>query len=198
MEIKELSDRELTEIYEQHMKVDFPAAELKPLARILDMRERGLCRVYGWMQQEQILAYAILVQPELREPFGQDSYVLMDYYAVCRGHRGQGVGSRFLAELLPSVDCLGILFEVEDPAAAEEETEREIRERRIRFYHRLGLRETQGLYTCVFGVEFKMLAWNRRQEALPATEMKAAMSRVYRMMLPEELYVKNIQLEVQA
>lgn len=200
MEIRELSVEQLTEIYNTHMRVDFPPEELKPLDRILSMRERGLYKAYGWVredsQSEEILAYALLVQPEYREPFGREQYVLMDYYAVCRGHRGQGVGSVFLGQLLSSVDCPGVLFEVEDPAAAEDEAEREIRERRMRFYHRLGLRATTGLYTKVFGVEFQMLMWNGRQEALPAPEMKAAMSRLYRTMLPEELYEKNIQLDI--
>ena len=201
MEIRELSAEQLTEIYNTHMRVDFPPAELKPLDRILMLQEMGLYKGFGWVKEEEgksaeILAYALLVQPEYHEVFGQDSYVLMDYYAVCAGNRGQGVGSAFLSTLLPSIECRSVLFEVEDPAAAEDEEEREIRERRMRFYHRLGLRATTGLYTNVFGVVFEMLTWNKEQKPLSAVEMKAAMSQMYRRMLTEELFVKNVQLEV--
>ena len=201
MEIRELSVAQLTEIYNTHMRVDFPPEELKPLDRILTLQEKGLYKGFGWVKEEpgqpaEILAYALLVQPEYHEEFGKDSYVLMDYYAVCRGNRGQGVGSAFLSALLPGIDCRSILFEVEDPAAAEDAEEREIRERRMRFYHRLGLRATTGLYTKVFGVVFEMLTWNKEQRPLSASEMKAAMSQMYRKMLTEELFEKNVQLEI--
>ena len=206
MIMRELSAEELTGLYEAYMREDFPQDELKPLQVLLDKQAEGISRVYGWFAQGQdetsrerlsgLRAYAILMQPEYREPYGQDLYVLLDYYAVCSGYRDQGIGSVCLRELMHHVDCKGVLYEVEDPDSSETEEERTIREKRIRFYERIGCRWIQGIRANVFGVEFRLLLWNREGQTIPPQEMKDAMTRVYRQMLPEEIFRQQIHLSL--
>ena len=113
-----MSPESLRQIYEEHMKADFPEDELRSLSMLLEKQAEGITVAYGWKREGRLYAYAILTQPEQKQPYGEDSYVLLDYYAVCRGFRGQGVGSVFLETLLEGLVCKGVLFEVEDPEAA--------------------------------------------------------------------------------
>ena len=192
--IEELSARELRLLYEEHMRADFPEDELRPLPMLLEKQAQGISMAYGWYKDKELYAYAILTQPEKRQPYGADSYVLLDYYAVCRGFRGQGVGSAFLETLLAGLTCKGILFEVEDPQAAASEEERAVRVRRIHFYERLGCRMIEGVQARVFGVAFRILVWSRQK--LPSlAETIGAMEQIYHQLLPPELFCKNCFFE---
>lgn len=191
-EIRELSAEEIAWLHGEHMKADFPPAELKTLEALLMLRQRGVQKLFGWFDGEDLYAYASFVQPEPKKPYGADSYILLDYYAVCRGFRGEGVGSEFLNRLLQETDCAGVLFEVEDPEAAEDAADREIRERRIRFYERLGCRRIEGIRVRLFGVDYLLLLWTKG-ECLSAVSMKDAMERIYRGILPPAIYEANVQ-----
>ena len=72
-------------------------------------------------------------------------WTFLRYFAIAVTQRGQGIGRRFWQLLQTSVTAAKwpaqIVFEVEDPAeAADNESERCLRERRIRFWTACGAR----------------------------------------------------------
>ena len=156
------------------------------------MIERAIARgeyiCYGAMAREDILAYAYFVK--LKEQGAP--YALFDYYAVKKEVRDQGVGSRFLQALIrgPLKNMRCVLLEVDDPAFADSDGEAEIRNRRLGFYLRNGLRDTQVTAT-VFGVRFKILALPVG-DALTAEEVRQKYAALYRALQPPRLFEAKV------
>lgn len=185
-EICPLTLLQLREIYEQRMVEDFPPDELKPLWMIERALDEGRYSCFGWFEGREILAYALFVR------LGRTA--LFDYYAVRRDLRDSGVGSRFIRALiegpLAGMDC--VLLEVDDPDEAPDERELDVRERRLRFYMRNGLRDT-GARATVFGVAFRILALP--VGPMPGPEAaRRVYSELYRAMLPEKLYREQVHI----
>ena len=143
MELLQLTDQQIRTIYLERIKNDFAPDEVKSLSRIRKALKEGHYACYGAFEGGQILAYAFLVI--------NGRYALVDYFAVREDLRGQGTGSAVLQQmitgLMRSFDC--VLLESEDPDAAESEAEKDIRERRLRFYLQNGLTDT-GITAVVF------------------------------------------------
>ena len=127
MNIDPLTLPEIREIYRERVKHDFPANEVKSLARIEKTLRDGRYLCYGARAGDDILAYAFFVLAE-------DVY-LLDYFAVMKDLRGTGIGSGFLKELSSSCfrETACVLLEVDDPAFAGSEKEKTLRERRLAF-----------------------------------------------------------------
>ena len=91
-----------------------------------------------------------------------------------------------------SASC--ILLEVDDPAAADNDKEKAVRDRRIRFYLKNGLRNT-GAKTNTFGVDFLILE-------LPAGSPHSAeeagqiYSLIYRSILPKRIYSHMVHITI--
>ncbi len=81
----------------------------------------------------------------------ESELVYLVYLAVVEPRRGHGLGSRILPELLrrarlAAPAAAALLFEVDDPANhPDDPQERELSERRIRFYRRFGARLLSGI-----------------------------------------------------
>ena len=93
--IKELDLQELQEIYATRMRDDFPPEEIKPFSSIAAMYSRGEYKGLAMKNGEATLAYAFLVICRIPEPA-----VLLDYFAVNRETRGQGIGSAMMERLI--------------------------------------------------------------------------------------------------
>ena len=187
MTIKELTLREIRYIYHRRMVDDFPGNELKSLSAIERAIRKGIYRCFGLMDADEILAYAFFVYlPEN----GEENY-LLDYYAVDREHRGAGIGGRFLKMLcenqLKNADCA--ILEVDDPACAAED--REIRERRLRFYLQNGMADT-GERANAFGADFMIL---RMPVGKTDADFREIYQNIYRAMLPEKLFNAMIRMK---
>ena len=128
--IRELEAREIEKIYREEMTGDFPAEELKPIDLILRLKAEGRYCAFGNFEGEKLTAYAFLIHEK------DDPVYLLDFFAVCRGGRDQGIGSTFIRELLHKLNPEFWILEVEDIASAANEEEREIRTRRMDFYHK--------------------------------------------------------------
>ena len=153
MEIRELSKDEIRLVYDTHMKDDFPPSELKPLRMILHAvkKQRYLC--FGAFQSDEIIGYAFVAFV----PGAKERTYLLDYFAVRKEMRGQGSGSKILPAVSAALPkARGMVLEVEDPATAGTAEEKEVREKRIRFYLRCGAVDTQ-VNAWLFGVEYKLL-----------------------------------------
>ena len=132
----ELTINVAEEIYEKHLKGDFPPDEVKPFSIIKEMWSKKNYYMYGFYEkgkgqrEETLCAYAFLLADHKRK------MLLLDYFAVCGQLRGSGYGSCALAMLREEcADWNGIMIEVEDDElpGLDEET-RKVRQRRIAFY----------------------------------------------------------------
>ena len=151
--IIDLTKQEVREIYNDYMKVDFPKDELKPLSAIMKLIDSGAYRCMGYVDdqdtEKKLYAYAFFVK--------QNEDYLFDYLAVMENSRNGGIGSSFLAELAKEFEgAESVIGEVEDPAFARNEADRELQSRRLGFYLRNGYKDT-GVRAKTFGVPFIIL-----------------------------------------
>lgn len=176
MEIRILNREEIARLHKDHMQVDFPASELKPLAMILDACEKGFYRVEGFFHNDSLIAYACLAAV----PEKPDHPVLLDYLAVVRGRRDEGWGSRVL-DVLRQAYPHGILIECEAVQTAQSTEDRANRERRIRFYAKNGA-VLQAFDVTLFGVRFSILRLGGNDHP----NARESMLNLYRVILGED------------
>ncbi len=147
MELKLLNKEELCQLYEDELVFDFPTSELKPVRAMLRLIDMGIYEPLLVTENGEAIGYAMVWLPESRQG------ALLEYFGVLRGKRNGGLGTRILAAL---VQRYGQIFgEVEAPVSDDPE-ENDLRQRRIGFYLRNGLRKLD--YDCaLFGVHFHCL-----------------------------------------
>ena len=107
-----LTPGELTDVYLQEMRRDFPAGELKPLSMILTSEAEGLAHTWGVFDGETLAAYLLMVRPE------GSAISQLDYFAVVPAYRAAGLGAKLLAALPEGsrAALLGVLAEDPRPA----------------------------------------------------------------------------------
>lgn len=185
--LSQLTPADLDALY-PIMQRDFPPDELKPLSRLHAMHEMGLYHMLSLEEDGVRRGYAFLVAPPGRNA------VLLDYLAMDASLRGGGYGSaclRLLQERYPG----GIVLETEAPEDAADEADRQVREKRIRFYHRAGFRYFP-FYASAFGVHFHIQYWQREQPWPGRREVAVDLDECYHAFLPEEIYRREIRVEL--
>jgi len=196
MEIALLTRRQFLHIYFTAYQKDFPRSERKPLTLLLRGIRSGLLQCYGLFEDGRLRAYAILIRQLDAQP-GQPGGCLLDYLATLSGQRSRGCGSTFLGLLrakLPGAACL--LAEVEDPDFTEDDDERAVRERRIRFYDRNGFADT-GMRVKLFGTNYRVL--ELRLDGVSdaphdAQTLGVIYHSIYRSFLPALQYQQNVHI----
>ena len=147
MELRLLNKEELTTLYQNEMRIDFPHAELKPLSAMLRLMDMGRYDPLLVTEDGKAVGYALVWLPENREG------ALLEYFGVLRGLRNGGLVTKILALL---VERYGQLFGEAEAPSSEDPTENDLRRRRIAFYERNGFRVLD--YECaLFGVHFNCL-----------------------------------------
>ena len=143
-----LTAEELTNVYLNEMRRDFPAGELKPLSMILNSEAAGTAHTWGVYEDDALVAYLLMVRPVGCE------VSQLDYFAVLPQYRAGGIGAALLAAL-PDHEkgAQAILIEAECPEKAEDEA---MAVRRLGFYARCGARDT-GYYEHLFDAWFRIL-----------------------------------------
>lgn len=143
-----LTAEELTNVYLNEMRRDFPAGELKPLSMILNSEAAGTAHTWGVYEDDTLVAYLLMVRPVGCE------VSQLDYFAVLPQYRAGGIGAVLLAAL-PDHEkgAQAILIEAECPEKAEDEA---MAVRRLGFYARCGARDT-GYYEHLFDAWFRIL-----------------------------------------
>jgi len=183
--LRQLDDAQVSMLYEEKMRRDFPPSELKRLSSILNMRKKGVYDVLGAYMEDKLAAYALAYRDS------DARVVLLDYLAVDEPLRGQGIGSALLkllkAYYASSSDVL--LIECERPETAPDEIEAR---KRIQFYKQAGAKLTQ---VCIwlFEVEYSILVLPCRED-IRQRNWAQQMLALYKQMLPEALYVQNVKL----
>ncbi|MDO4267348.1 MAG: selenium cofactor biosynthesis protein YqeC [Eubacteriales bacterium] len=178
-----LTQTQIGEIYHTHMRYDFPPEELPPLRILTERLERGIYDCLGLFEDGELRAYGFFVADRKRH------MLLLDFLAVCRGGRGGGLGSAFLAEARQFYrDEDGILLECEAVRASKDEEEFQVRSRRIHFYEKNGCRVTEAK-TMLLGVEMDILYLPLQKEDCDSA---AEIDQMYRLMMGErkEKYTK--------
>lgn len=183
--LRQLAGNEICQLYETRMRQDFPPSELKHLASILAMVARDEYDVICAYDTCEPVAYALMYRPR------EESVVLLDYLAVYPQHRGMGIGTMLLGQLRDyyhlSADVL--LIECERPKAAPDEAEAR---KRIRFYTQAGA-ELTPVRIWLFDVEYSILVLPCGN-TIPAHDWARQMLRLYKQMLPDELYQTKVRL----
>ena len=60
---RKLNEKELTQVYLDEMRRDFPPTELKPLSMILNSEADGTAHTWGVFDGETLAAYLLMVRP---------------------------------------------------------------------------------------------------------------------------------------
>ena len=90
---RKLNEKELTRVYLDEMRRDFPPTELKPLSMILNSEADGTAHTWGVFDGETLAAYLLMVRPE------GSAISQLDYFAVVPAYRAGGLGAKLLAAL---------------------------------------------------------------------------------------------------
>lgn len=176
-------------VYAKHGHRDFPPDELKPFSLIGKLMDSGCYECCGFYDKENddLCAYAFMMAD------ADTNMLLLDYFAVCEEVRQKGYGSAAI-ELLKEdfTKWDGMIFEAEDDDAADTESEKRVRQRRIAFYEKNGVVMT-GQKSSAFGVDFKLMVMNLGNVA---TENNVGyfLEGIYRKMLPENLFREQFRL----
>lgn len=190
--IKELTLPQVRDIYDSRMKEDFPPDELRPYHSIEQLTQEGLYFSLGYFDGENLMAYALFAKPK------DSGGALLDYYAVSAEARGTGIGSKFLSGFHTVLEPHGvthIILEVEAPDATDDSAEKEIRERRIRFYKRC-LCKMSDVRSALFGVDYQVMYLSFDGRIIPHKAIAAELRNMYRLILApilktEEDFQKN-------
>ena len=129
----------------------FPENERKPLRIIAAMQKKGRSDVWCFEKDGHFAGFASTVNA--------NGLVMIDYLAVCRARRGQGIGSAALDVLKQMYADTGIFVEIE--SVYEDADNVPERLRRKKFYTEKGL-VGMNVMADVFGVKMELLAWNCR------------------------------------
>ena len=145
---KKLTADELTRVYLDEMRRDFPPSELKPLSMILNSEAVGMAHTWGVFEGETMVSYLLMVRPMGCE------VSQLDYFSVLPAYRSTGIGAKLLAALPAHEEgAKAILIEAECPEKADDEA---MAARRLGFYARCGARDT-GCYEHLFDAWFRIL-----------------------------------------
>lgn len=148
MDIRLQTEKEMEYNFYENMIDDFPENELKSLDNLKKLYQSGNYICYGLYDGKSCMAYAYF----LTNPSGRMK--LLDYLAVNKKCRGKGIGKEFLEAVLKwEGGQTYVIIEVEDPAKAESDEERELRNGRIAFYEKCGMYMTS-VYTEAFHVPY--------------------------------------------
>lgn len=193
MRIEKLDKDTRAKIYREHMLQDFHEEEVKPLALLERLTEQGLYLCCGCFDGKIPVGYMYFAKAP-----DSDRY-LLDYYAIYPEYRSKGYGSKILAELKtgnPDVSAFGdvMIAEVEDPDYSENEADRDLRERRIGFYKRNGLRALQ-LRSRVLGAHYIIMLLEPANRP-PMAEREAAdtLTAIYKTVFGAAFFEKNIEI----
>ena len=124
----------------------FPKEERKPFSMILKMQKAGKTDLWYFTENGRFLGFAATIN--------SPDKVLIDYFTVNEGCRGQGNGTRMLKALIAHYSPKGVFLEIEIPY--ESSANYAERVRRKAFYLRAGLTEI-GTRVELFGVDMELL-----------------------------------------
>lgn len=124
----------------------FPVAERKPFGIIVKMFRQGKSHIWCVRREGQFLGLATTING--------DDLVLLDYFAITKIHRGEGIGTKAMLALQEKYRDKGLFVEIE--STKENAPDQAQRIKRKRFYEGVGMED---LHTSanVFGVPMELM-----------------------------------------
>lgn len=181
MKIRLLTDSELKEAYEKHLKPSFPATELRPLQSIRTLVHDGVYRVWGLLDEDQVVGEAFVWETT-------PGWGLFDYLCVAPERRNDGLGAVVIAKLLEAERGKVLFGESEIPQYAPDPA---MAQRRLAFYLRNGAQQA-GYDTAVFGVPYHTLFW--AEGPVLEEQLMAAHRAAYHSCFPKKAYDRFIYI----
>ncbi len=183
MILKEFNYMEIEYIYNKYMIIDFPKSELKSLKKIIRLTKLNRYFSYGLYENDELVGYALFVTYK--------NMILLDYFAILSEKRNSNFGScgiNLISDYFKGKYDIFIL-ECENPKFAESEEDKNIRNKRKRFYEKNGF-EVINIEVKVYEVEFILLVKNNKINDL--REISNTLYNLYGSMSNEEECKKNI------
>lgn len=170
--LKKVDLKEFKEIYRKHIIKDFPREERTTLNKFKKRVTRGQEEVYLYEEGEKEKAYIIIAN--------LDNYVLVTFLAVFEECRGEGIGTKLLKEIEANFsNRKGILLEVENPQYSTSQDEKEIRQRRIKFYERSNYNIVDGLEISLHSTMFNIMMLNINNTKINEKEISKELNDFY-------------------
>jgi len=127
----------------------FPAFERKPFSLIRSMQKKGKSDVW-YFEKEGIFAGLVFT-------INSEDVILVDYLAIAPNRRGEGIGSKIIAQLCQHYANKGIFVEIESVFDICDNLQERLR--RKQFYLRNGMIPMK-MMVVLFGVEMELLGIN--------------------------------------
>lgn len=127
----------------------FPASEKKPFSMIRSMYKKGKSDVWYCADGGKFAGLVITIN-------GPDK-ILLDYLAVVKNRRGQGIGSEMLQKMREQYTGKGVFLEIEIVDEAADNYEE--RKRRKQFYLSNGM-TPMNVFVELFGVDMELLGFD--------------------------------------
>lgn len=188
MKMIKLEKKEIDILYSEYMYNDFHHNEVKQKKLILDLIGRDNYECYGFYENKVFKGYAFLGKSN------NGKCLLLDYYAICSEARNQGYGSEILGLLKENFkEKYAIICEIQNPKFALNK-EKEICNKRIKFYKKNGLRKTNILCK-VFSTEYNIMALDI-QNKLKDGQILKELNDIYIDTLGIKVRDENIKLRI--
>ena len=127
----------------------FPSTERKPFRVIAAMQKKGKSDVWYFKTGGRFAGFASTVNGR--------GLVMIDYLAVSRKLRGQGLGSAMLEALKERYADTGVFVEIESVYEEADNTAERIRRKKFYLSHDM---TQMNVMADVFGVRMELLGWN--------------------------------------
>lgn len=151
--LKKINLKEFKNLYRKHIVKDFPREERRSLNKFKKRITKGKEEAYIYLENGKEKAYTIIAV--------LDNYVMVSFLAVFKEYRGEGIGTKLLKEIKDNFsNKKGILLEVENPKYSKNQEEKEIRERRIKFYEKSNYNIVDGVEVNSHSIMFNIMILN--------------------------------------
>ncbi len=168
--LKKINLKEFKELYRKHIVKDFQRAERTTLNRFKKRVTRGQEEVYVYEEAEKEKAYIIIAV--------LNNYIMVSFLAVFKEFRGEGIGTKILKEIKDKFsNKKDILLEVEDPKYSK--SEKEIRQRRIKFYERSNYNIVENIQIKLHSTIFNIMILNINDKKIDKQEIAKELNNFY-------------------
>lgn len=180
MEVKEVDIKEFKKKLFPIYKAMFPPIERRYFYQIKSANKKGMSKIFKICVDNKIIGFLIANVLE------ENEYIGLDYLAILPEYQSKGYGSKAimsLKDIFPNYKAMFI--EIEKLGCGKSETENIERERRERFYNRLGF-EKLNFELFLFGMEYSTYVLPISDKNKDEEEIRNYMFRVY-----ENIYGKR-------
>lgn len=136
MELININFKEFrNEVYLKYVEI-FPKEERKTIETLEKNYMLNITKFVKIAEKNNLIGFFIMNSIE------NNRYIQLDYFAILPEYQNKGYGTKAIKELKKAILNYDIVFvEIEKLGCGENETENNIREKRARFYERLGFKK---------------------------------------------------------